>query len=78
MAGRSLGHTGGTLDKLEAIPGFQSSLSIDEMIKAVQTCGIAVVGQTANLVPADKKLYALARCYRYRRQPALDRYQYHE
>jgi len=54
MAGRSLGHTGGTLDKLEAIPGFQSSLSIDEMIKAVQTCGIAVVGQTANLVPADK------------------------
>ena len=59
MAGRSLGHTGGTLDKLEAIPGFQSSLSIDEMIKAVQTCGIAVVGQTANLVPADKKLYAL-------------------
>ena len=59
MTGRGLGHTGGTLDKLEAIPGFMSSLSIAEMIEAVQKTGIAVVGQTGNLVPADKKLYAL-------------------
>ncbi len=59
MTGRGLGHTGGTLDKLEAIPGFRSSLSIAAMIKAVQKTGIAVVGQTGNLVPADKKLYAL-------------------
>ena len=59
MSGRGLGHTGGTLDKLEAIPGFRSALSIDEMIGAVKTTGIAVVGQTENLVPADKKLYAL-------------------
>lgn len=59
MSGRGLGHTGGTLDKLEAIPGFRSDLSIDEMIGAVKTRGIAVVGQTENLVPADKKLYAL-------------------
>ena len=59
MSGRGLGHTGGTIDKLEAIPGFQTALSIDEMIAAVKRIGIAVVGQTENLVPADKKLYAL-------------------
>ena len=59
MSGRSLGHTGGTLDKLESIPGFRTSLSIAEMIRAVQQVGLAVAGQTANLVPADKKLYAL-------------------
>ncbi len=59
ISGRGLGHTGGTLDKLEAIPGFQSSLSIAEMVEVVQRCGAAVVGQTGNLVPADKKLYAL-------------------
>ncbi|MEW6623809.1 MAG: pyrimidine-nucleoside phosphorylase [Bacillota bacterium] len=59
MSGRGLGHTGGTIDKFEAIPGFKTSLSIDEMIAAVKTVGVAVVGQTGNLVPADKKLYAL-------------------
>ncbi len=59
MSGRGLGHTGGTLDKLESIPGFRSSLSIAEMVNAVQRSGIAIVGQTANLVPADRKLYAL-------------------
>ena len=59
VSGRGLGHTGGTLDKLEAIPGFNSSLSIDGMIKAVRGIGVAVAGQTGNLVPADKKLYAL-------------------
>jgi pyrimidine-nucleoside phosphorylase len=59
MSGRGLGHTGGTLDKLEAIPGFRVELSTDEFIAQVREIGIAVVGQTANLVPADKKLYGL-------------------
>ncbi len=59
MSGRGLGHTGGTLDKLESIPGFCVDLPKDEFIKAVNTIGIAVVGQTASIAPADKKLYAL-------------------
>ena len=59
MSGRGLGHTGGTVDKFEAIPGFNTSLPIQEMIRAVKEIGVAVVGQTGNLVPADKKLYAL-------------------
>jgi pyrimidine-nucleoside phosphorylase len=59
MSGRGLGHTGGTLDKLESIPGFRVELSTDEFIAQVRDIGIAVVGQTANLVPADKKLYGL-------------------
>lgn len=59
MSGRGLGHTGGTLDKLESIPGFSVSLSINEFIKQVNEIGLAVVGQTGNLVPADKLLYAL-------------------
>ena len=59
MSGRGLGHTGGTLDKLEAIPGFRVELSTDDFIAQVRDIGIAVVGQTANLVPADKKLYGL-------------------
>lgn len=59
MSGRGLGHTGGTLDKLEAIPGFTVNLAPAEMIRAVRESGVAVVGQTANLVPADRMLYAL-------------------
>lgn len=59
MSGRGLDHTGGTLDKLEAIPGFRSALSPEELIGAVRRTGAAVVSQTENLVPADKKLYAL-------------------
>jgi pyrimidine-nucleoside phosphorylase len=59
MSGRGLGHTGGTLDKLEAIPGFRIELGGDEFIRQVSEVGMAIVGQTADLVPADKKLYAL-------------------
>lgn len=59
MSGRGLGHTGGTIDKLESIPGFTVSLTTEEFFKQVKDIGIAVVSQTNNLVPADKKLYAL-------------------
>jgi pyrimidine-nucleoside phosphorylase len=59
MSGRGLGHTGGTLDKLESIKGFNVSQSMERFAEIVNTCGVAVIGQTGNLVPADKKLYAL-------------------
>jgi pyrimidine-nucleoside phosphorylase len=59
MSGRGLGHTGGTLDKLEAIPGFRVNLSIDEMTAALRRTGVAMLGQTAQIAPADKKLYAM-------------------
>lgn len=59
MSGRGLGHTGGTLDKLEAIPGYNVNLNYHEFINQVKKINIAIIGQTANLVPADKKLYAL-------------------
>ncbi len=59
MSGRGLGHTGGTVDKLESIPGFRTDLRLDEFIKAVRENGIAITGQTADMAPADKKLYAL-------------------
>ena len=59
MSGRGLGYTGGTIDKLEAIPGYNTNLTINEFIKNVKEIGIALMGQTLNLAPADKKLYAL-------------------
>ncbi len=59
MSGRGLGHTGGTVDKLESIPGYRTSLSSEEFISQVDRCGIAVIGQSEGLAPADKKLYAL-------------------
>jgi pyrimidine-nucleoside phosphorylase len=59
MSGRGLGHTGGTLDKLESIPGFRVELTTDEMVAQLRDIGVAIVGQSAHLVPADKKLYAL-------------------
>ncbi|MDH4063049.1 MAG: thymidine phosphorylase [Acidobacteriota bacterium] len=59
MSGRGLGHTGGTLDKLESIPGFRTALSLDEFRAALADVGCAIIGQTASIVPADKVLYAL-------------------
>lgn len=59
MSGRGLGHTGGTIDKLESIRGFNVAISTDDFIKQVEDVGLAIVGQSGNLVPADKKLYAL-------------------
>lgn len=59
MSGRGLGHTGGTLDKLESIPGFKIAISSEDFFKQVNDIGLAIVGQTANITPADKKLYAL-------------------
>jgi pyrimidine-nucleoside phosphorylase len=59
ISGRGLGHTGGTLDKLESIPGFNVNLSLAEFRRALETVGCALIGQTAEIAPADKKMYAL-------------------
>ena len=59
ISGRGLGITGGTLDKLESIPGYRVDLSVDEFLDVIGDCGCSVIGQTADLAPADKKLYAL-------------------
>jgi pyrimidine-nucleoside phosphorylase len=59
ISGRGLGHSGGTLDKLEAIPGFNVNLSLAEFRRVLETCGCALIGQTAEIAPADKKIYAL-------------------
>jgi thymidine phosphorylase len=61
MSGRGLGHTGGTLDKLESIPGFSVRLSLEEMLKALEKTGCAMIGQTDQIAPADRKLYAARR-----------------
>ena len=59
ISGRGLGHTGGTLDKLESIPGFNVNLSATEMRRVMEACGACMIGQTASICPADKKMYAL-------------------
>jgi pyrimidine-nucleoside phosphorylase len=59
ISGRGLGHTGGTLDKLEAIPGFNTALSLQEFRSVLAKCGMALIGQTSEIAPADKKIYAL-------------------
>ena len=59
MSGRGLGFTGGTVDKMESIPGYRTNIEIDEFIKNVENIGISMIGQTMNLAPADKKIYAL-------------------
>jgi len=59
MSGRGLGHSGGTLDKLESIPGYNVHQEMEDFIRIVNTCGASIIGQTASLAPADKKLYAL-------------------
>src|SRR5258707_1601978 len=59
ISGRGLGHTGGTLDKLEAIPGFSVNLSLEEFRRVLRECGMGLIGQTAEIAPADKKIYAL-------------------
>ena len=59
MSGRGLGHTGGTVDKLESIPGFRTELAREAFIRQVNETGLAVVGQSGDMAPADKKLYAL-------------------
>ena len=59
MSGRGLGFTGGTVDKLESIPGYRTEVPVDEFIENVKNVGISLIGQTANIAPADKKIYAL-------------------
>src|SRR5690606_20900703 len=59
MSGRGLGHTGGTIDKLESIPGYQVERTKQQFIAQVNESGVAVISQTGNIAPADKKLYAL-------------------
>ena len=59
ISGRGLGHTGGTLDKLDAIPGFKTAISMGEFQRAVRENGLAIVSASPNLAPADKRLYAI-------------------
>ena len=59
ISGRGLGHTGGTLDKLDSIPGYQTSLELDEFSKIVKEVGISMIGQTDDICPSDRMIYAL-------------------
>src|SRR5262249_56671432 len=59
ISGRGLGHTGGTLDKLESIPGFNVNLALSDFRRVLGECGMALIGQTTEIAPADKKIYAL-------------------
>ena len=59
ISGRGLGHTGGTLDKLESLPGFNVQLSIEDVLDQVSDIGVSMVGQTDDLVPADRRMYAI-------------------
>ena len=59
ISGRGLGHTGGTLDKLESIPGYRTDLTVDDFKRVLRTVGASIIGPTASLAPADKRLYAL-------------------
>ena len=78
ISGRGLGHTGGTLDKLESIPGFNVNLSPGEFIKVLGACGCVMAGQTAKIVPADKKMYALRDVTGTVESPPPDMRQHHE
>ena len=73
IAGRGLGHTGGTIDKLEAISGYNTQASIDLFKKTVKKVGCAIIGQTSNLAPADKKIYAIRGTILYPTDPCAGR-----
>ena len=78
MSGRGLGFSGGTLDKMESIPGLRVDLTTEEFKKQLQNDGIVLTGQSLDLAPADGKLYASAGCDRYRPVHPLDRLIHHE
>ena len=78
ISGRSLGHTGGTLDKLETIPGFDTQLSLTRFEEVLRQCGAALIGQTPHLVPADRILLCPPRSHWHRRKPVPHYRQHHE
>lgn len=78
MSGRGLGFTGGTVDKLESIPGFRTTLEPEEFLRQVNELGIAVIGQTAHITPADKKILRPAGCNRYCGEFEPDCFQHYE
>ena len=78
MSGRGLGHTGGTLDKLESLGGTRTEFEVSEILVQVRAVGACLCAQTSRLVPADRRMYALARCDFYSTIPAADCCQHHE
>ncbi len=78
LSGRSLGHTGGTIDKLEAIPGFKTDLQVKDFYRIANEVGIVVAGQTANIAPADKKNICFTRCNRNSRRTFINCIKYNE